>query len=992
MSILSRYTRRSQYLALVAACAAAVLALPASASAQAFEVEWEAGTCTESNCTDAGPSSAFYTQAAGHPEFGITDFAFPTRKAGIDDEEPLIKVKDVRVDLPPGLAVNPEAATTCTEAQLQEFNCPEGSQVGEDEAKGTATVFTLLGLSATVTEHFPVYDMVRKPGEPARFGVEVNSPNLRLLAKLGHHLQGQIYLEGGISWHKEAVSAENSDVESGDYHEYFKIENIPEQPEVIESRLIFDGVVDGHAFLTLPSTCSSKPVTSLHVDSYEEPGNFVAAKNTTPVAATGCDALAFNPSFSLKPETTQSDRPDGVSAKLLVPQGTDEPSKPNSPDVQSAEVTLPEGMTLNPSAAQGLVGCSEEEFEHETCPTAADVGSFDLNAPGIPDGSLTGGVYVASPIAGKGPETGEEFRIFLIGDASQYGVGVNLEGRISANTTTGRLTAVFPNTPQVPFESLTLHFNGGPRAPLANPLACGPAEPTAAITPYGGEPAKAADPHEGFKVDANGAEGECASPLGFSLAQSLTPQSPGQAGAYDAATFSLTREEGQQYLSHISTTLPPGLLGSIASVPLCGEPQANAGECSAPSQIGTVSVQAGAGSEPYTFTGTAYLTGPYNGAPYGISVVVPAQAGPYDLGDVHVRAGITVGLYNGRVTVTATLPSIVEGVPLRLQKLNVAVNRPNFLFNPTSCAAFSTESVLNSTLGASQSLSSPFQVSNCGALAFKPSLTATSGGRPTKAGGASLEVNITQGANQANIREIQLQLPKQLVSRLTTIQKACPAASFETGLPPGTCEHKSVVGSVTVSTPVLPGKLTGTAYLVSHGGEAFPDLDLILQGDNIEVVLVGHTQIKSGITTTTFESLPDVPVSSVTVSLPMGANSAVSANGALCRATLLAPTTIIAQSGTKLTPATKIGVKGCALQVLSHKRHGKRVVLKIWAPEAGRVSVTAHGIHRVSAKVKKTGEIKLSVPLKAKKKLKLHVGFTPKSGHNTSAVALAVRR
>jgi hypothetical protein len=977
-------------LAVLAVLAGGLLALACAGSAQAFDVEWEAGTCKESTCTDAGSPSAFYTQAAGHPNFGITDFSFPTEQKGVDDEKPLTKVKDVRVDLPAGLAVNPEAAPTCAEAQLQKFECPEDSRVGEDQAKGTAELFKLLGVSATLTEHFPVYNMVRKPGEPARFGVEVNSSNLKLLALKGDHLQGEIYLEGGISWHKEAESAENSGVESGDYHEYFRIDNIPEQPEIIESRLIFDGVVDGHAFLTLPSTCTSKPVTSLHVDSYGEPGNFVAAKNTTPVAATGCEALAFHPSLSLAAESTQSDQPDGVSADLHVPQSTDEPSQPNSPDVQSAEVTLPEGMTLNPAAAQGLVGCSGEEFERETCPQASEVGSFALNAPGIPNGSLTGGVYVASPAAGKGPESGEEFRVFLIGEATQYGVGLHLEGRISANVGTGRLTAVFPNAPQVPFEDLTLHFRGGARAPLANPLACGSVEATAAITPYGGEAAKAAEPHPGFVVDANGAGGGCSSPLAFSLTQSLTPQAPGQAGAYDPATFSLSRPEGQQYLSQITTTLPAGLLGSISSVPLCEEPQAGAGECSPSSGVGTVSVQAGSGSEPYTFTGNAYLTGPYDGAPYGLSVVVPAEAGPYNLGTVRVRAGISVGLYSGRVSVTSTLPSVVEGVPLRLRALNVAVNRHDFLFNPTSCAALATESVLASTSGASQSLASPFQVGNCGALAFKPSLVALSGGRPTKAGGASLEVKITQGANEANIREVQLQLPKQLVSRLTTIQKACPAASFEAGPPPGSCSHKAVVGSVTVSTPVLPGKLTGPAYLVSHGGEAFPDLDLILEGDGVEVVLVGHTQIKSGITTTTFESLPDVPISNVTLSLPLGSNSALSANGALCRATLLAPTTIISQSAVKLAAATKIGVKGCALQLISHKRRGKHMILEIWAPEAGWVSVRARGVHGVGARVRKARELKLSVPLSTRKR-ELRVGFTPSAGHNTSAVSLAAR-
>jgi hypothetical protein len=873
---------------------------------------------------------------------------------------------------------------------LEELKCPEASEVGEDEATGTA-----VGL--TFTEKFHVYNMAREYGEPARFAVELKSTALALAG-----LQGHIYLEGGISWHHEAETSENSGVETGDYHEYFKIEKIASQPEVIESRLIFKGVVEGKSFLTLPSTCSTKPITTLHFDSYEEPGNFKSSKNPTPVAATGCGSLAFSPSLSLTPETTQSDQPDGVSADLHIPQLTEDPSKPNSPDVQNAEVTLPEGMTLNPSAANGLEACSSAQFAEGGCPSGSNVGSFAVNAPGIPDGALAGGVYVGAPEGGPehGPESGGEFRIFLLGEASQYGVGLQLEGRVKANTTTGRLTAVFANAPQVPVEDLTLQFKSGARTPLANPLNCGVAQPAAAITPYGGEPPAAAAAH-GFVVDGNGAGGECASSLPFALTQSLAPQSPANAGAYDPATFSLSRSDGQQYLSKLTTTLPAGLLGAIPSVPLCGEPAANAGKCPETSQIGTVTVTAGAGSEPYSFAGRAYLTGPYASDPYGLSIVVPAVAGPYNLGEVVTRAGIGVGLYSGRVTVTSTLPTIQEGVPLRLKSLSVAVNRKNFLFNPTSCGPLATESVLNGTLGASQSLASPFQVGNCAALPFKPSVSVSTGGRPTKAGGASLDVKVTQAAGEANIHEMQLQLPKQLPSRLTTLQKACVAASFEAALPPGSCSTVARVGSVAVTTPVLPGVLRGPAYLISHGGESFPDLDLVLQGDGVEVVLVGHTHIShTGITTSTFESLPDVPISSVEVDLPVGPYSALATDGRLCHAGLVAPTTIIAQSGAKVTQNTEIAVSGCPIEVISHKRRGSRMIVKVWVPEAGRLTVSGRGAKRVVMRVKKAGEVKLSVPLGAKgfallrghgKKLRLRVGFTPKAGHNSSAAALALR-
>jgi hypothetical protein len=993
-------------LAVAVVLSAATACLWLAAGAGAFGVEkWEAGTCANSACKDSdvneGKADNFYTQAAGHPNFGITDFRFFAEGPALK-EVPIGHVRDVRVDLPPGLAVNPEATTAkCTPGELEsdKEECPPASQIGIDEATGTATV---LGVKVTIKEKFPVYNMVRKPGQPARFGVEVNGPGLDLKPSL----KGHIYLEGGISWQKEAATAENSGVATGDYHEYFKIEEIAEEPEVVESRLIFWGIPQDEqkaptepakAFITLPSTCSEQPITYLHVDSHEEPGHWLAYANPTPVLATGCNSLAFNPTLSLAPETTQSDQPDGATATLHIPQVPD-PSKPNSPDLQTAVVTLPEGMTLNPAAAHGLVSCSSAEDEADTCPAASKVGTFSVNAPGIPPEALTGNVYVGSPKSGN-PESGEMYRLFVLGETAQYGVGLNLEGRVSASASTGRLTATFTGAPQVPVEDLKLHFNGGARAPLANPLSCGAIAPAAAITPYGGEPAKSAAA-TGFTVDGNGAGGPC--PLPFSLVQSLTPQSPANAGAYDAASFGLARASGQQYLSKISTTLPPGLVGAIPSVPLCPEANANAGTCAATSQIGTVSVAAGAGSEPYTFTGRAYLTGPYAGAPYGLSIVVPAVAGPYDLGEVVTRAGITVGLYSGRITVTATLPSIVGGVPLRLQSLNVSANRPNFLFNPTSCAPLSTESVLTSTFGASQSLSSPFQVGGCGALAFKPAVSASSSANTSKLGGASLEVKVTEAPHQADIQELQLQLPPQLVARLTTLQKACLASEFETGPPPGTCKSTARTGTATVTTPVLPDPLKGDAYFVSHGAASFPDLDLVLHGDGVEVVLVGHTHIaRSSITTSTFESLPDVPISSAVVSLPTGSNSAVSANGSVCGANLIAPTTIIAQSGAKITQNTRIAVSGCSIKLISHKRRGRRLTLKVWVPEAGRLSVTGGGVKRVSVRVKKAGAtVTFSLSLTSSamaalhghgKKPRLRIGFSPKSGHNSSARTLLLR-
>ncbi|HSZ70606.1 MAG TPA: hypothetical protein VK756_09610 [Solirubrobacteraceae bacterium] len=1015
---------------LAALLAGSWLTLVAPGARAALSVEkWEAGTCKVSSCgiTSEDPSE-FYTQAAGHPNFGITNFAFKTREVAVDAREPEGKVKDVRVDLPPGLAVNPEAVEACPETVIEKFECPAASQVGEEEAIGTAELgfggLRALSIKTTVTEHFGVYNVQRKPGEAARFGVEVTSSTLALAEGLtGHKLQSVIYLEGGISWHSEAADSENNGVQSGDYHEFFRIQNIPQEPEIVQSKLIFWGVPHEHeaaakddAFLTMPSSkdaCERPQTTWLHVDSYESPGSFIADpvetvlqnKAHTVLTATGCGDLAFEPTLSLTPETSQFDQPDGASVDLHVPQTTTEPSKPNSPDVQTAAVSLPEGMTLNPSAANGLQACSNAQVGLGTdnplgCPVASKIGTVTVDAPGIPNGSLTGSIYVGAQES-QLPESGEEYRVFLVAEAPSYGVGVRLEGRVAANEKTGRLTATFAANPQVTFEDIVLKFNGGARAPLANPLSCGAATPTAAIAPYSGPSPNAKTTVAGFTV-GSGSSPPCPAPLPFTLSQS-TQDHPSTAGALSTFTFNLARADGQQYLSQVRTVLAPGLLGAIPSVTLCQEAQASAGACPVASEIGTATVTAGAGPEPYPFSGHVYLTASYDGAPYGLSIVVPAVAGPFNLGTVRTRARIGVETYTGQVVVTAAVPTIQGGVPVRLKTLSVAVNRPNFLFNPTDCGVLATNSGLASIFGASQSLATPFQVGECAKLPFKPSLSAYSGAKTTRANGASLEVKIAQGPHEANIREVQLQLPKQLPARQSTLKKACLAASFEAGSPPGACTSASKVGSATVNTPVLPNALTGDAYLVSHGGEAFPDLDLVLSGDGVKVVLVGHTHISStGITTSTFETLPDVPISSVVVNLPVGPQSVLSANANLCKSPLTAPTTIVAQSGAKLTQQTPIAVRNCPFAIVGHRTARRRAILRVRVPGAGSVTLSGHDLRIVRRRVGDAGTFKLSIRLTRagrralrihrRLRVKLHAKFAPRSGHRAKASVTLVFR
>jgi len=323
------------------------------------------------------------------------------------------------------------------------------------------------------------------------------------------------------------------------------------------------------------------------------------------------------------------------------------------------------------------------------------------------------------------------------------------------------------------------------------------------------------------------------------------------------------------------------------------------------------------------------------------------------------RVAIGVDEHTGRVIATSAVPTIVRGVPLRLRTVSVAVNRPSFLFNPTNCGPLATNSALTSTLGGTQVTSSPFQVSNCSALPFKPSFKVATSTKVSKANGAGLKVNVAQGPHQANIRSVFTQLPVQLPSRLTTLQKACTQATFEAN--PASCPAASNVGTATAVTPVLPGSLTGPAYLVSHAAEAFPNLAVVLQDGGVRVILEGTTDIKKGITTSTFASVPDVPVSSFALNLPTGPHSALAAFGNLCAHGLFMPTVITAQSGAVFKQKTKIAVAGCGVRIVRKRVRGHTLLITIQTPGAGRVTVTGRNLKTVKRSVRKAARTTLRV-------------------------------
>jgi hypothetical protein len=401
------------------------------------------------------------------------------------------------------------------------------------------------------------------------------------------------------------------------------------------------------------------------------------------------------------------------------------------------------------------------------------------------------------------------------------------------------------------------------------------------------------------------------------------------------------RSDGEQNLGTIKTALPPGLTGELTGVPLCGEPQASQGDCPAASQIGHVITGVGAGPFPLFVPGPGtpqdpvYLTGPYKGAPFGLSVVVPAEAGPFNLDEsglpVVVRAKVSINPITAQVTVESDpLPQILKGVPLDIRDVNVVIDRPGFIINPTNCEPTQLGATLTSALRATEDLTVPFQVTNCAALGFKPEFDVSTSGRTSRTNGASLTAKLDYPSGlgkYANVAKVKVELPKQLPSRLSTLQKACTAATFNAN--PADCPSASKIGEAHATTPILPVPLNGPAYFVSNGNAKFPELIVVLQGYGVTVDLHGETFIsKAGITSSTFATVPDVPVSTFELILPEGPNSALTADGDLCTSKLTMPTEFIAQNGAEIHENTKIAVAGCAKHKQARRRakhkHTKR--------------------------------------------------------------------
>ncbi|MHB1538040.1 MAG: hypothetical protein ACYCUM_12725 [Solirubrobacteraceae bacterium] len=982
-----------------------------------------------------GASGAPATQAGSHPYEITTHFYFPTEEArsieppfGATVSE-VQDVKDISIDLPAGLIGDPQAVPRCPLSKLLEHEetsaCPSDTQVG---------AIYLIGFGAPGFQ--PIFNLAPEAGYPAEFGFVENGKPIVMRAS--------VRTGAGYGVQVTATGVPRVAEVRGAIVTFF---GTPYTDPNISDRITNEHQSEAlpavQPFLTLGSHCGVPQVTTISVNSWQDPGTFHSASSESPPLS-GCGALAFQPAIEVHPQasTRGPAEPAGYEVKLKVPQA--EALLPTTPDLKDTQVTLPAGVSVSPSAANGLLGCAatgpeginlteeqingaghEDELLHAVpghCPLASQIATVQIKTPLLQE-ELHGHVYLSQPQCGgtgqpacteAAAEEGKLFGLYL--EAEGSGVIVKLPGTVEAGgygahsvqsgLAPGQLRATFDENPQLPFSELTLSFNSGPRAPLANPQACGIYTTTSTLVPWSTPETPSFDPASAFAIAG------CAGSTPFAPFFSSGTTSTG-AGAFTNFSTTFSRTDGQQNLSGITLHTPPGLLGIIKNVAECPEAQANAGTCGPGSEIGTATVTAGAGTEPYTLHGSVYFTVPYKGAPFGLSIVVPAVAGPFNLGLEVVRAGITVNPTTAALTITSNpLPQYKDGVQLRLQTINVEVNRPDFMLNPTNCEQQAVTATISGSGGAAVPVGTPFATSGCASLPFSPKLTASTRAFTSPKQGSAFDVKIAYTGGQANIKRVDVTLPHKLSARLEpTLKNACSEAQFAAN--PAGCPTDSLAGTAKAVTPILDEPLEGPAIFVSHGGAKFPDLDLVLQGQGVTIVLKGNTEIKGKTTYSRFETVPDAPISSFELTLPEGEHSALSPNlpkrtdRSFCGSDLLMPTMIEGQNGAVIDQTTKVEVEGCkpALRIIRSKVKGDFAMLLVAVPAAGTLKAYGKDLTRATRKPGKAKDVSVRLKLTAKgrkllahgrkrrRKLTIKLAFTPQHGGRlTKQTTLAFTR
>jgi hypothetical protein len=799
------------------------------------------------------------TRAGAHPFGASTEIRFETvprpSPAEPDQRGPAEEPRDVQVRLPAGFVGNPQTAGRCELHEVKTGTFPsERSPCPLDAAVGHMVIEGNVSLSQ------PIFSVVPERGYPAQFAFSHQA--------LTFVLYPELRSDGDYGIDVSSVKSPANMIAEirAEFCSWGVVETSPpgSGEPTYECRKRADAPSDARPFLTMSSTeCPAEPpVTMLRVNSWANSGRYLESQFASPLL-TDCDTMQFVPSVDIEPTTTLPDAPTGLDVDMTFPQDDNDQGQA-PPALKKAVVTLPEGMSINPSAAGGLTACADDELMLKSkaptrCPEASKIGQVTAVSP-LLDEPVKGGVYIRSQNSSD-PESGEMFRLALVLENKDRGISIRLPGQVRVNEDTGRIETTFDNNPELPVSSIKLTLKDGPRAPLATPPTCGPKSIDTVLTSWGGQTIERSST---FNVDCTAGLG------GFAPSFEAGAVNP-IAGTFSPFALSIAKPDRDSALDGVSLKMPTGLLARIKG--------------NLNTQVGSVKAFAGPGSQPFMLPGTVTLEGAYGDAPYSLRVVVPAKAGPFDLGDVVVRQKVYVHPVTAEVTVVSDpVPTIVKGVPARMQRLDVNVDKPGFMVNPTSCEAKEITGTLDSLAGQTAAVRSRFQVGECAALPFNPRLAMRLTGRKQVSTGKHPGVRALvrqTGVGEAGILKAKVTLPKSLALDPENAQALC---EFEDGTKPDLekhCPAGSIVGRARATTPLLERDLTGNVYFVKNVRKdpktgntirTLPMLVVALRGE-ISINLKGESSTtKAGRLVNTFNNVPDAPISKFNLNIAGGQN------------------------------------------------------------------------------------------------------------------------
>jgi hypothetical protein len=882
-----------------------------------------------------GPEGNDYTQAGGHPLSGTVRFRANSYMGVYGIHEQVEAPKAIITDLPRGFVGNalavPQLCPTIDEVLAS--TCPAGSAVGE------ISVDINFGGDPSAI-NMVIYAITPEAGTPAQFAF-AETANIGTPFILTPHLRADEGYAISLDATPAPLFTSLRGVNSATLCSFGAVVTGPNQ--FAGCKRATDPTANPVPLITNPTRCTGQPPTvKLSMDSWQHPGVFKSGESVDPLP-TGCQKVDFQPEVQLEPTSHQADSPTGLDVEFTMPTaGLESKTGLSQANMDNAIVTFPKGMSINPAASQGLGACTPSEVKlgsnaDDECPLSSRIGTVAIDTPLIRE-TLTGHVYLASQNDNPFKST---IGVYMVFSSKKDGVTIKVAGKLAPDPVTGQLTSSFVENPEAPFSKLVLHFNEGPRAPLINPPTCGSYAIHSELSPWSA--ASPANPTQEEIVSHDSTYQVTSGPNGGACpANSLQPSfeaglKNATAGSKSPFVLRLSREDGTQRFAGLDVSMPPGLTAYLKGVPYCpehvlagiseaeetGRAELASPACPAASQIGTVQAGAGAGPFPFYAPGRAFLAGPYKGAPLSIVIVAPAVAGPFDLGNVVVRNAVYVDPVTAQVTVKSDpIPTILHGILLNVKDIRVNIDRKSFTAAPTSCLPKSIGAVVKGQSGATASLSNRFQVGDCAALGFKPKLSLRLFGGTHRSAHPRLQAILTaRGGVDANIAGASVALPHSEFLDQGHIRTVCTRAQFASS----SCPAGAIYGHAEAVTPLLDSPVSGPVYLRSSSNP-LPDLVAALRGpDNqpIEVVLDGRIDSVHGGIRSTFEAVPDQPVSSFTLNMQGGKKGLLVNSRDICKSTSRAVAKFTAQNGriAELRPKLQ---NSCGEAAKKHKRQSSR--------------------------------------------------------------------